>query len=89
MKKNGGSTFAIYPKGDDQAFKQVNLLIKQGRIDMYAEADYSEGTTTFMWLSNSIRDIAERIYINSLRFSDMYIAYPSLSILFLKRVGKE
>lgn len=62
VKKNGGSTFAIYPKGDEKAFKQVNSLIQQKRIDMYAEADYSENTTTFMWLSNTIRDIAERIY---------------------------
>ena len=62
VKKNGGSTFAIYPKGDEKAFNQVNSLIQQERIDMYAEADYSENTTTFMWLTNTIRAIAERIY---------------------------
>lgn len=31
-------------------------------MDMYAEADYSEGTTAFMWISNMIKDYAERIY---------------------------
>lgn len=29
---------------------------------MYAEADYTEGTTTFMWISNKIGEIAENIY---------------------------
>lgn len=29
---------------------------------MYAEADYSEGTTTFMWITNKIEEIAEKIY---------------------------
>jgi hypothetical protein len=32
---------------------------------MYAEADYSEGTTTYMWISSKIKDIAERIYLQN------------------------
>ncbi|OOM79662.1 hypothetical protein CLPUN_16120 [Clostridium puniceum] len=62
VKKNGGKTFAIYPKEDKKAFKQVEQLRMDDRIDMYAEADYSEGTTTFMWISNKIEEIAEKIY---------------------------
>lgn len=62
VKKNGGKTFAIYPKEDKKAFKQVEQLRMDNRIDMYAEADYSEGTTTFMWISNKIGEIAEKIY---------------------------
>ncbi len=62
VKKNGGKTFAIYPKEDKKAFKQVEQLRMDNRIDMYAEADYSEGTTTFMWISNKIEEIAEKIY---------------------------
>jgi len=62
VKKNGGSTFAIYPKGNEKALKQVNNLLKDNRIDMYAEADYSKGTTTYMWIVNRIREIAEDIY---------------------------
>ena len=61
VKKNGGSTFAIYPKGDEKAFNQVNSLIQQKRIDMYAEADYTENTTTYMWITNTIISVAERI----------------------------
>lgn len=62
VKKNGGHTFAIYPKQDMKAFKQVENLRKDNRIDMYGEADYSEGTTSFMWITNKIEEIADKIY---------------------------
>lgn len=62
LQQYGGKTFAIYPKGNIAAFNQVNSLCKEGRIDMFAEADYSEGTTACMWLVQSVIEIAERIY---------------------------
>lgn len=62
VKKNGGSTFAIYPKGMEKEFKQVEQMRKDGRIDMFAEADYSEGTTAYMWIQNKIKEYADRIY---------------------------
>ena len=61
VKKNGGSTFAIYPKGDMEAFKQVEQLRKDARIDMFAEADYTENSTAYMWIVNKIREYSERI----------------------------
>lgn len=61
INRNGGATFAIYPKGDKKAFKQVEQLRMDGRIHMYAEADYSERTTAYMWISNKIQELAERI----------------------------
>lgn len=61
VNKNNGATFAIYPKGDMEALKQVEQLRADGRINMYAEADYSDGTTASMWLCNKIREFAERI----------------------------
>lgn len=64
VKKGGGSTFAIYPKENYEAFKQVEQLRKDGRIDMYSEADYSKGTTTYMWICNKVKEIAESIYEN-------------------------
>jgi len=60
-KEKGGSTFAIYPKGNEQAFVQANQLCKDGRIDMFAEADYREGSTTFMWICRRIKDLAKNI----------------------------
>ena len=59
--QNGGSTFAIYPKGDMAALKQVEQMRSDGRVDMYAEADYREGTTAYMWITNKIQELADRI----------------------------
>ncbi len=61
VKSNGGSTFAIYPKGDEKAFRQVELLRESGRIDTYAEADYSEGSQSYMWISSKIMEMADKI----------------------------
>lgn len=61
VKQNGGATFAIYPKGDWEAMKQVEQMRADGRVDMYAEADYSEKTTANMWITNRIQQIADRI----------------------------
>lgn len=61
VKGKGGFTFAIYPKGNEKAFCQVEQLREDGRIDMFAEADYSEGTTAYMWITNKIKQIYERI----------------------------
>ena len=61
VKGHGGATFAIYPKGDERAFRQVELLRDSGRIDTYAEADYTEGSQSYMWISSKIREMADRI----------------------------
>ncbi|MBQ3388877.1 MAG: haloacid dehalogenase-like hydrolase [Thermoguttaceae bacterium] len=59
--QNGGSTFAIYPKGDMEAMKQVEQMRADGRVDMYAEADYREGTTAFMWITAKIEELADTV----------------------------
>ena len=61
VKQNGGATFAIYPKGDMKAMCQVEQMRADGRVDMYAEADYSENTTANMWINSKIQDMADRI----------------------------
>lgn len=61
LKEKGGSTFAIYPKGDMEALKQVERLRYDGRVDMYAEADYTESSTANMWIKNKVNQIAEGI----------------------------
>lgn len=61
VKGRGGATFAIYPAGDKKAFEQVERLREDGRIDMFAEADYSDGKTASMWICNKIREFADRI----------------------------
>lgn len=62
VNKFGGATFAVYPKGDERAFKQVEKLREDGRINMYAEADYRKGTTAYMWIMNKVKELAEQIY---------------------------
>lgn len=61
IKGRGGATFAIYPHGNISAFKQVEKLRQDDRIDMFAEADYSDNTTANMWICNKIQEFAERI----------------------------
>ncbi len=62
VNKFGGATFAVYPKGNERAFQQVEKLREDGRINMYAEADYRKGTTAYMWITNKVRELAEQIY---------------------------
>lgn len=61
INKNGGATFAVYPKGNSQALKQVDQLRRDGRVQMYAEADYSKGTTANMWLTETVTTLADKI----------------------------
>ncbi len=57
VKQNGGATFAIYPKGNAEAMRQVEGMRADGRVDMYAEADYSEETTAYLWITTKIKEI--------------------------------
>lgn len=61
VKRFGGSTFAVYPRDDDTAFAQVERLREDERIDMYGEADYTEGSQTYKWITHKIREYAQRI----------------------------
>lgn len=61
VNQNGGATFAVYPKGDMRALEQVETMRKTGRINMFAEADYTENSTAYMWLCNKIKEFAKRI----------------------------
>ena len=61
LNNNGGSTFAVYPKGDVKGFKQVEALRRDGRVQMFGEADYSPATQSWMWLTEKARAIADKI----------------------------
>lgn len=65
VNQYGGATFAIYPHGNMKALKQVETMRENGRIHMFAEADYSEGSTAYMWLTNKITEFADRIIKDS------------------------
>ena len=61
INQNKGATFAIYPKGNVEALRQVERMREDGRINMYAEADYSINTTAYLCLFNKIKEFADRI----------------------------
>lgn len=63
VKQNGGKTYAVYPKSDMKAFRQVDALRNDNRVDMYGAADYTENSHTYMWLLTQIDEIASRIYL--------------------------
>lgn len=61
LNQKGGSTMAVYPKGNQTAFKQVNQLLRDGRVQVVAEADYREGSTAYMWIMDCLTRQAESI----------------------------
>jgi len=61
LNKSGGRTYAVYPKGDMHAFRQVDMLRRDERIQMFGEADYQEGSQTYMWLVLQAKQIADSI----------------------------
>ena len=64
LNRFGGRTFAVYRPGSKEEFSQVNNLQKQGRVQSYGEANYTEGSQTAMWLKNAISEIAQLIVEN-------------------------
>ena len=61
LNYNGGSTFAVYPAGDVNAFKQVDALRRDGRVQMFGEADYRPAKQSWLWLTEKARAIADSI----------------------------
>jgi len=61
VNQGGGNTYAIYPHGDRKAMRQVDQLRSDGRIQMYGEADYTEGSQTHLWLLERANRIAQAI----------------------------
>lgn len=59
--QKGGSTMAVYPKGDAAAFHQVDELRRSGRIQMVAEADYTKGSSAYLWVMECLRRQAAQI----------------------------
>jgi hypothetical protein len=61
VKKGGGKTFAVYQQGKSESFRQAKRLLEDQRVDMFGEADYRNNTTTYMWMTEQICEIADRI----------------------------
>lgn len=61
VNQKGGSTLAVYRKGDTKAFEQVVRLRREDRVQMIAEADYTKDSTAEMWLMQWLKDQASAI----------------------------
>lgn len=61
LNYNGGSTFAVYPKGDVQGFKQADALRRDNRVQMFGEADYTNASQSWLWLTEKAKAIADKI----------------------------
>jgi len=72
----GGRTFAVYRHGSTKEFSQVNNLQKQGRVQSFGEANYTEGSQTSMWIKNAVSEIADLIVINRERALGDQIGKP-------------
>ncbi|MGB3909142.1 MAG: HAD family hydrolase [Pseudolysinimonas sp.] len=55
----GGGTLGVWT--DAANYENVRRLEADGRVNSIAKADYSEGEAADMWLSSSLRSIADRI----------------------------
>ncbi len=61
VNQYGGRTFAVYMPQSEPEFGQVKRLQEQGRVQSFGEANYTEGSQTYMWLRATVREIADRI----------------------------
>lgn len=61
VRGNGGQTFGVYQRGSRGQFEQISALLRDGRIHAFGEADYRPDSTAWLWLTNEVRRIAERI----------------------------
>ena len=61
VKNGGGKAFAVYQKDSIKSFQQVKKLLDSQRVDMFGEADYREGSLTYLWLTEQVKEIAERV----------------------------
>lgn len=76
IKNSGGKTFGVYKANSKEEFNQVNDLQKQGRVDSFGEANYTEGSQTYLWITTTVRQIAERIAKDRSEWLENNIAPP-------------
>ena len=76
INRFGGRTFAVYRPGSKEEFSQVNNLQKQGRVQSFGEANYTEGSQTSMWIKNAVSEISESIMENRERALGDKIGQP-------------
>ena len=61
VNERGGKTFGVYTTEPRNNFRNVRELQEQGRIQGMAEADFREGKAAYLWLMDSLEQIADEI----------------------------
>ena len=61
VNERGGKTLGVYTTEPANNFRGVRDLQEQGRIQGMAEADFREGKAAYLWLMDSLEQIAEAI----------------------------
>ncbi len=77
----GGKTFAVYAKGDNAQFNQVNKLQRQHRVESFGEADYTDNSQTTLWITNTVEEIAKRISEDRSKWLKNHIQPPPKHII--------
>jgi hypothetical protein len=57
----GGLAYGVYAPQSKSEFEQANRLLEQGRIHSFGEANYEEGSQSYMWILHAAERTAERI----------------------------
>lgn len=76
IKSNNGRTFAVYKAKSKAEFKQVNDLQRQERIESCGEADYTEDSEAFLWITGAAEETAKRIAEERDRWLKNHIGKP-------------
>jgi hypothetical protein len=61
VKRYGGRTYGVYAPGSDTAFRQIDALHREGRIDCGGPSDYTAGSHSRLWLLHAVRGICDQI----------------------------
>jgi hypothetical protein len=61
VNERGGKTLGVYQTEPKNNFRNVRELQEQGRIQGMAEADFREGQAAYLWLMDSVEQIADDI----------------------------
>ena len=61
VNERGGKTFGVYTTEPRNNFRNVRELQEQGRVQGMAEADFRPGKAAYLWLMDSLEQIAEGI----------------------------
>ena len=72
VNERGGKTLGVYTTSPRNNFRGVRELQEQGRVQGMAEADFRPGTAAYLWLMDSLEQIAEGILADRARaFADI------------------